>query len=186
MTRPHQQCCASFSPRAAFHCFPTAPMSGGSSSDWWDGWSGTNHGWHDSRSPVPTPTEQAPDEQVMNAVHRLQDQLQQTLALTQSRSHKKVTERATSVPKGNDAYAAMEAVTLAREWQAEAKRAYDLKFAEAAEAVSARSRHFCQHGYCFSPFCVQRLLRFSILTWPRISTFLSRIVWTFHGHVLQE
>ena len=28
----------------------------------------------------------------------------------------------------------MEAVTSAREWQAEAKRAYDLKFAEAAEA----------------------------------------------------
>ena len=28
----------------------------------------------------------------------------------------------------------MEAVIMAREWQAEAKRAYDLKFAEAAEA----------------------------------------------------
>ena len=28
----------------------------------------------------------------------------------------------------------MEAVTMAREWQAEAKRAYDLKIAEAAEA----------------------------------------------------
>ena len=36
-----------------------------------------------SPSPDPTPTEQATDEQVMNAVHRLQDQLQQTLALTQ-------------------------------------------------------------------------------------------------------
>ena len=133
MTCPHQQCSASFCPRAAFHCFPTAPLSGGSSSDWWDGleWRG---GWHDSPSPFPTPTEQAPDEQVMNAVHRLQDQLQQTLALTRRRSHKTVTERATSVSKGNHAYAAMEAVIMAREWQAEAKRAYDLKFAEAAEA----------------------------------------------------
>ena len=51
----------------------------------------------------------------------------------------------------------------------------------------------CLHGLdilsiwcCFSPFCVRRLLRFSILTWPRISKFLSRIVWTIHGHVLQE
>ena len=33
---------------------------------------------------------------------------------------------------------------------------------------------------------MRRLLRFSILTWPRISKFLSRIVWTIHGHVLQE
>ena len=41
-------------------------------------------------------------------------------------------------------------------------------------------------GVVFSPFCVRRLLRFGILTWPGISTFLSRIVWTIHGHVLQE
>ena len=33
---------------------------------------------------------------------------------------------------------------------------------------------------------MQQLLRFSILTWPRISKFLSRTVWTIHGHVLQE
>ena len=33
---------------------------------------------------------------------------------------------------------------------------------------------------------MRRLLRFSILTWPRISKFLSRIVWTIHGHVLRE
>ena len=49
-------------------------------------------------------------------------------------SHKTVRERATTVSKGNDAYAAMEAVIMAPEWQAEAKRAYDQKFAEAAEA----------------------------------------------------
>ena len=60
-------------------------------------------GWHDSSSPGPTPTEQASDEKVMNAVQRLQDQLQQTLALTQRKSHKTGTERATSVSKGNAA-----------------------------------------------------------------------------------
>ena len=70
----------------------------------------------------------------MNAVHKLQDRLQQILALTKSRSHKTGKERATTVSKGNDAYAAMEAVIAAREWQAEAKRAYDQKFPEAAEA----------------------------------------------------
>ena len=42
--------------------------------------------------------------------------------------------------------------------------------------VSARSRHFCQCGCYFSPFCVRQLLRFNILTGPRMSKFLSRIV----------
>ena len=122
VTWPHQQCSASFCPRAASHCFPIAPMSEGSSSSWWEGWSGTYHGWQDSSSPDSTPTEQATDEQVMNAVHRLQDRLQQMLAMTQRRSHKTGAERATSVSKGNAAYEAMEAVILAREWQDEAKR----------------------------------------------------------------
>ena len=35
-----------------------------------------------------------------------------------------------SISKGKAAYAAMEAVTLARKWQEDAKRAYDQKFAE--------------------------------------------------------
>ena len=56
------------------------------------------------------------------------------LAMTQRRSHKTGTERTTSVSKSNDAYAAMEAVIMAREWQAEAKRVYDQKFVEATEA----------------------------------------------------
>ena len=90
--------------------------------------------WADSSPPDPTPTEQAPDDQVINAVHKLQDRLQQILTLTKRRAHKAGTERATSASKGKDAYAAMEAVISAREWQAEAKRAYDQKFAEAAEA----------------------------------------------------
>ena len=55
-------------------------------------------------------------------------------AMTKRRSHKTGTERATSTSKGNDAYAAMEAVIMAREWQAEAERAYDQKFVEATEA----------------------------------------------------
>ena len=108
-------------------------MSGGSSTGWWDGWEWRGE-WADSSPPDPTPTEQAPDEQVINAVHRLQDRLQQILAMTKRRSHKTGKERATSVSKGNDAYAAMEAVISARECQAEAKRAYDQKYAEAAEA----------------------------------------------------
>ena len=54
--------------------------------------------------------------------------------MTKRRSHKTGKERATSVSKGNDAYAAMEAVISAHEWQAEAKRAYDQKYAKAAEA----------------------------------------------------
>ena len=70
----------------------------------------------------------------MNTVHKLQDRLQKMIAATQRRSHKTGTERATSTAKGNAAYAAMEAVIEARGWQVEAKRVYDQKFAEAAEA----------------------------------------------------
>ena len=54
--------------------------------------------------------------------------------MTKRRSHKTETERATSNSKGNDAYAAMEAVIKARARQEEAKRAYDQKFAEATIA----------------------------------------------------
>ena len=133
VTNSHQLLTASFAPRDVRLCSSVAPMSGGSSSDWWDGWE-----WRgecaNSQFPDPKPTEQASDEQVMNAVHKLQDRQQQILALTKSRSHKTGKERATTVSKGNDAYAHMEAVISAREWQAEARRAYDQKFAEAAEA----------------------------------------------------
>ena len=129
----HRQHSVALCPRAAFHGFPFASMSGGSSSSWCDGWEWRGE-WQDSSSLDSTPTEQAPDEQAVNAVHKLQDRLQQMPAMTKKRSHKTGTERATSVSKGNDAYAAMEAVITAREWQEEAKRAYDMKFAEAAEA----------------------------------------------------
>ena len=84
-------------------------MSGGSSSSWLEGWSGTYHGWHDTSSSDPAPLELALDESVLNATHRLQDQFQQMLALTQRSS------------KGNAACAAMEDVTVAREWQEQAK-----------------------------------------------------------------
>ena len=70
----------------------------------------------------------------MSAIHRLQDRLQQTLALSQRRSHKTHSERAASLSKRNGAYAAMEAITEARDWQEEAKRLYDQQIAEAAEA----------------------------------------------------
>ena len=49
---PHQQCSASFCPRVALHCFPIAPMSGNSSSSWWEGRSGTYHDWHDTRHQI--------------------------------------------------------------------------------------------------------------------------------------
>ena len=57
--------------------------------------------------------------------------------MTKRRSHKTETERATSNSKGNDAYAAMEAVIKARLRQEEAKRAYDQKIADAAIAEEA-------------------------------------------------
>ena len=53
--------------------------------------------------------------------------------MTKRRSHRTEMERATSTSKGNDAYAAMEAVIKARAQQEEAKRIYDEKFAEAVD-----------------------------------------------------
>ena len=50
--RPHQQCSTSFCPWVTFYRFLTAPMSGGSSSDWWDGWEWRGE-WTDSSSPGP-------------------------------------------------------------------------------------------------------------------------------------
>ena len=57
--------------------------------------------------------------------------------LTKKRSHRTESERATSTTKGNDAYAAMEAVIKARAQQEEAKRVYDAKFAVAVIAEEA-------------------------------------------------
>ena len=124
-----------FCSRAPLHWLSLirTPMGGDSSSSWWEGWSGTYHGWHDSSSSDPTPTVQATDEQVINAVHRLRDRLKLMTDMTKRRSHKTGTERATSTFKGNAANAAMEAVIMAHEWHDEAKRAYDQKFVEAAE-----------------------------------------------------
>ena len=79
-------------------------MSSGSSSSWWEEWSGTYHGWHDSSTPEPVPHEPASDDLVMK------DRLQHTLVLSQRRSHKTFSERATSIFKGNAAYAAMEEI----------------------------------------------------------------------------
>ena len=116
-------------------------MSGGSSSDWWDGWEWRGE-WIESSSPDPTPVTQTTDEQTINAVHRLRDRLKQMTDMTKRRSHKTETESATSNSKGNDAYAAMEAVIKARARQAEAKRIYNQKFVEAiAEAAIAEEAY---------------------------------------------
>ena len=78
-----------------------------------------------------------PEEWTINAVHRLRVQLKQMTDLTKKRSHRTELERATSTSKGNDSYAAMEAVIKARAQQEEAKWVYDAKFAEAVIAEEA-------------------------------------------------
>ena len=95
-------------------------MSSGSSCSWWDGWSGTYHGWCDS----------------INTLHKVQDVLQQTTVLSQRRAKKTHTERAVTISRG---YAAMEAAPRARAWQEETKRLYVQKFQEAAEAEAVNN-----------------------------------------------
>ena len=81
LRRAHTSSTKPLCPQAALHCFPIAPVTRGSSSSWWEVWSGTCHGSQDSSIPKPALHEPASDELVMNAVHRMQDRLQQTLVL---------------------------------------------------------------------------------------------------------
>ena len=57
----------------------------------------------------------------MNALHKMQDYLQQTMVISQRRSQKTYTRQATSGTNGNAAFEAIEATTQARERQEEAK-----------------------------------------------------------------
>ena len=111
-------------------------MSGGSSSNMWDDWEWRG-AWTDSSTPEPTPVTPTTEEQTINAIHRLRDRLKQMTDMTKRRSHRTELERATSTSKGNEAYAAMEAVIKARAQQDESKRIYDEKFAEAVVAEEA-------------------------------------------------
>ena len=77
---------------------------------------------HDSRI---SRTRTDPDERVMNALHKMQDYLQQTKVISQMRSQKTYTEQATSRTNGNAACEAMEATTQARERQEEARLFYE-------------------------------------------------------------
>ena len=58
----------------------------------------------------------------MNALHKMQDYLQQTMVISQKRSQKTYTEQSTSGTKGNAACEAIEAATQARDLQQEARR----------------------------------------------------------------
>ena len=59
-------------------------------------------------------TESIPDERVTNALHRMQDHLEQTMVISQKRSQKTHTEQAASRTNGNAACVAVEAAPQAR------------------------------------------------------------------------
>ena len=67
--------------------------------------------------------EQVSDERVTNALHMMQDHLQQATVISERRAQKKLSEQATSKTWGDAAYEAMEAATQARERQHEHKDA---------------------------------------------------------------
>ena len=118
VTRPHQQCSTSFGPRAAFRCFPTAPVSGGSSSDWWDGWSGTYHGWHTNRAGPRRPG------------HERCAQAARSTAADAGPDAKEVPKQA------QNAQRPVPRATLRRtsSWREIGRSAHDPKFADAADA----------------------------------------------------
>ena len=94
---------------------------------------GRIRGWQDTSSPEPALDEPASDELVMNAVHRLQDRLQQTLYLTQRRSQKQSLNVRRRFPKATLHMQPWRPSSW-NAWQDEAKRVHDQKIVEAAEA----------------------------------------------------
>ena len=103
-------------------------------SRWTQGWNDAWNGWGVSVITEPTTPEPTPDERITSAPRRVQDHLQQTVAISQRRSQKTHAEQTASRTKGNAAYAAMEAATLARERLDEAKRQNEQRCQEVAAA----------------------------------------------------
>ena len=90
-------------------------------------------GWDDSSATAPATSEQMSDEPVTNALHMMQDHLQQTTVISQRRSQKTLTQKSASKTKDNAAYEATEAATHVLEWQAETRRLFEQKCQDAAE-----------------------------------------------------
>ena len=72
---------------------------------------GTCQGWRGSSPPAPDAHEPVSDERITNALQRVQDHLQEAMAISQKRSQRTCTEQAASRTKGNAAHVAVEAVT---------------------------------------------------------------------------
>ena len=79
------------------------------------------------------------DKRVANALHMMQDHLQQTTVISQWRSQETLAKQSASKAKGSAAFEAMEAATQAREWQAETRRLHEQKRQEAADAETMYS-----------------------------------------------
>ena len=104
----------------AYICLSPAAMINSSSSSharlqgaarWKQGWNDAWKGWDDSSATTSPISESIPDERVTNALHLMQDHLQQTTVIAQERSQKTHTEQAASKTQGNAAHEVMEAAT---------------------------------------------------------------------------
>ena len=104
----------------AYICLSPAAMINSSSSSharwqgaarWKQGWNDAWKGWDDSSTTTSPISESIPDERVTNALHLMQDHLQQTTVIAQERSQKTHTQQAASKTQGNAAHEVMEAAT---------------------------------------------------------------------------
>ena len=101
---------------------------------WKQGWNKAWKGWEDSTTTESAASELIPDERVMNALHKMQDYLQQAMVISQRRSQKTCTEQATSRTNGHAAFSeAMEAATQARDRQEEGRLFYEQKHVKRAQ-----------------------------------------------------
>ena len=118
----------------AYICLSPAAMSNSSSSSharwqgaarWKQGWNEAWMGRDDSSTTTLPISESIPDERVTNALHLMQDHLQQTMVISQRQSQKTQNEQAASKTQGNAAYEVMVTATQAREQREEARLACD-------------------------------------------------------------
>ena len=102
--------------------------------------------WDDSTTTESAAPELIPDERVMNALHKMQDDRQQTKVISRRRSPKMYTEQATLRTNGNSAYEAMETTTGARDRQEEARIFYERKMSRDRRSRDDLQRHHQRHS----------------------------------------
>ena len=143
----------------AYICLSPAAMINSSSSSharlqgaarWKQGWNDAWKGWDDSSTTTSPISESIPEGRVTNALHLMQDHLQQTTVIAQERSQKTHTEQAASKTQGNAAHEVMEAATQGCLPAPSSSKPEERKFVVDSRAFVAHAEQESGTGDCSS------------------------------------